>query len=256
MCRRADAVICSTEEQKHRILPLCPNVRIILDFHGSVVRSCKDDYTADEVFHFVWEGLPGNLRQLLEIKEALRNLQKTRRFVIHAITDLQYGRYLNGRFVKRSTLDDARKIWPNIYLYAWNERTFAAIARTCDLALIPIPLQDPFCAAKPENRLLLFWRLAMPVLASSTAAHVRAMRESGIAMSCASQQEWRAALEYYTSNEQARKRAGQRGKAFVGEKHSEEKTLALWDEVFSSVLAEPVTSFASIDRTATKVAIQ
>jgi hypothetical protein len=239
MCRRADAVICSTEDQKQRILPFCPNVHAILDFHGSVVRACKSSYTADEVFHFVWEGLPGNLRQLLEIKEALQKLRRTRPCVIHAITDLQYGRYLNGRFIKRSTLDEARKIWPDIYLYAWNERTFAAIASKCDLALIPIPLHDPLCAGKPENRLLLFWRMAMPVLVSSTAAHIRAMRESGLAMSCATQQEWRSALEYYVSNEQARKHAGQRGKAFVEERHSEEKALALWDEALNSVLAEP-----------------
>ena len=239
MCRRADAVICSTEEQKRRILAFCSNVHIILDFHGNVAHAIKDDYTANEIFHFVWEGRPENLRQLLEIKEDLRSLQKTRLFVIHAITDLQYGRYLGGRFVKRTTIDDARKIWPNIYLYAWNELTFAAIARKCDLALIPIPLNEPLSAAKPENRLLLFWRMAMPVLASSTAAHLRAMSESGLEMSCASHQEWRSALEYYTGSEQARKQAGQRGKTFVEEKHSEEKTLALWDQAFNSVLAIP-----------------
>jgi len=236
MCRRADAVICSTESQRERILPLCSNVHAILDFHGSVVRAQKRDYAADEVFHFVWEGLPGNLRHLLEIKEALRALQSTRRFMIHAITDLEYGRFLNGRFVKRSTLDDARKFGPPICLYAWNERTFSAIACHCDLALIPIPLWDPLCAGKPENRLLLFWRMGIPVLASATAAHARAMKESGVGMSCTSQQEWMAALQYYMSAEPARKHAGQRGQAFVGERHSEEKLLALWDGLLHSVL--------------------
>ena len=158
--------------------------------------------------------------------------------MIHAITDLQYGRYLNGRFIRRSTQDEARKICPNIFLYAWNERTFAAIASNCDLALIPIPLHDPLCAGKPENRLLLFWRMAMPVLVSATAAHTRAMKGSGLAMSCTTQEEWESSLEYYISNEQARKFAGQRGKAFVEERHSEERNLALWDDALDSVLTD------------------
>lgn len=244
MCRRADAVICSTESQRQRILPLCPNVHNILDFHGSVVRSRKTDYAAGEVFHFVWEGLPGNLRHLLEIKNALLQLKETRHFKIHAITDLEYGRFLSGRFLRRRTLDEARKIWPDIYLYAWNEQTFAAIACKCDLALIPVPLRDPLCAGKPENRLLLFWRMGIPALASSTAAHVGAMKECGVDMSCATQREWTAALQHYTSAEAARRHAGQQGKAFVEERHSEEKKLALWDGVLHSVLEKPDSGHA------------
>ena len=246
MCRRADAVICTTESQKEQILPLCPNVSIILDFHGSVVRAPKEDYAADDVFHFVWEGLPCSLRHLLEIKSALQELKKTRPFVLHAITDLEYGRFLGGRLIKRSTLDDARKIWPQMCLYAWNERTFAGIARNCDLALLPIPLEDPLSAGKPENRLLLFWRMGIPVLASSTVAYLGAMHDSGLSMCCTTQDQWLEALQYYTSTEHARKQAGERGKAFVDQCHSEENTLALWDRLLQSVLSNSKANTLSI----------
>src|SRR5262249_10506730 len=131
---------------------------------------------------------------------------------------------------------DARKIGPNVFLYAWNEHTFSPIVRTCDLALIPIPLHNPLLAGKPENRLLLFWRMGLPVLASATPAHTRAMKQCGLDMTCTTQQDWLSALEYYASNEPARKHAGQAGKAFVEANHSEEKTLELWDKVFCSVL--------------------
>jgi hypothetical protein len=236
MCRRADAVICSTPDQRQNILPFCPNVYPILDFHGSVTGAPKLDYATGGVFHFVWEGLPRSLSHLLEIKGALQELQKTRHFAIHAITDLEYGRYLNGRVGKRVTLNDAHKIWPGMYLYAWDERTFSAIARNCDLALIPIPLQDPLSAGKPENRLLLFWRMGIPALVSSTTAHRNAMADSGINMACANQQHWVAAMQYYMSDQCAREDAGRRGLAFVEEKHSEEQGLARWDEVLHSVL--------------------
>lgn len=251
MCERADAVICSTQDQRQNILPLCQKVYPILDFHGVVAAVRKQDYSTDGVFHFVWEGLPWNLCHLLEIKGALQELQKKRRFAIHAITDMEYGRYLNGRLLKRATLEDARKIWPDVHLYAWNERTFSAIARNCDMALIPIPLHDPLCAGKPENRLLLFWRMGIPALVSSTTAHRDAMKDSGINMACASPQDWVAAMQYYMSDERAREDAGRRGRAFVEEKHSEEHELARWDEVLHSVLdcdAEHASEACTEDR--------
>ena len=239
MCRRADATICCTEEQKEKILPFCPNVHMVLDFHGSVVRARKENYSTEEIFHFVWEGLPVNILQLLEIKDVLQDFGRKRPFLIHAITDLEYGRFLGGKFGSRRTIDDVRKILPNILLYAWNERTFSGIAHNCDLALIPIPLDNPLIAGKPENRLLLFWRMGIPALVSATPAHVRAMQDSGVNMACRTQQEWREALDYYTCDDQARRHAGQSGKAFAESHHSEEKTLALWDQVFNSVLNQP-----------------
>jgi Glycosyl transferases group 1 len=249
MCGRADAVICSTQDQRRRILPFCRKVYPILDFHGTVAVACKQNYSTDGVFHFVWEGLPWNLCHLLEIKGALEQLQKTRRFAIHAITDLEYGRYLNGRLLRRCTLEDVRKIWPGMYLYAWNERTFSAIARTGDMALIPIPLHDPLSAGKPENRLLLFWRMGIPALVSSTTAHRDAMTDSGINMACSDQQDWVAAMHSYISDERAREDAGRRGRAFVEEKHNEEQGLARWDEVLRSVLDGGATEHVSEART-------
>ncbi|MFZ1005892.1 MAG: glycosyltransferase [Candidatus Sulfotelmatobacter sp.] len=258
MCRRADAVVCSTESQRGQILSQCPNVHRILDFHSSVVRSIKSDYAAEEVFHFVWEGQPGNLRHLLEIKNALQDFERTRPFRIHAITDLEYGRFLGGRWIRRNTVEEARRISPQIYLYAWNERTFSAIACSCDLALIPIPLDDPLAAGKPENRLLLFWRMGVPVLASATAAHVSVMDESGMNMACTTRRQWLEALQYYTSNQAARKHAAQRGMAFVAERHSEKHTLELWDHVLGSVLSgeaanprEPIDSFSQVSTSPT-----
>jgi hypothetical protein len=236
MCRRADATICSTEEQKQHILPFCQNAHTILDLQGDIVRGYKDDYSTENVFHFVWAGLGVNLRHLLEIRDVMKRFRTKRPYKIHAITELQYKRFLNGRLGKRNTSDEAREILPEICLYSWSDRTVAAIVRSCDLALIPIPLDDPLLAGKPENRLLLFWRMGMPVLASATPAHTRVMNQCGVNMACSTQQEWHDALEYYTSDETARKRAGQCGRTFAESVHSEEKVLALWDKALHSVV--------------------
>lgn len=235
MCRRADAAICTTEEQRQRILPFCPKVHIILDAHGEVDGRAKQEYSSPAAFNLVWEGLGVNVGHLREIQPALQSFSKKRPVHLHVITELEYGQFLGGRFGQRSALDELRGLSPNIYFYAWNVRTFPAIVTSCDLALIPIPLHDPLCAGKPENRLLLFWRMGLPVLVSSTPAHVRVMKECDLSMALTSQTEWQEALEYYASSEGARRQAAQAGKAFVETHYSQEKMLERWDEVFRSI---------------------
>jgi hypothetical protein len=255
MCKRADAVICTTAEQRVDILPHCDNVHIILDFQGSVVRATKTNYAAGDTFNLVWEGLAGNLTTLHEVMGVLCEMQKKRPVAIHAITNLSYGKYLNGRLAQRNAVDLARKIPVPHYLYAWNEYTCSTIVCACDLAIIPIPLKDPLYAGKPENKLHLFWRMGMPTIVSATPAYSRAMKESGLSMACKTSHEWRVALDKYFSSEEARRSAGQQGKEFVNRHHSEQAMLARWDDVFSSILSSteipdssPVAAFEGASR--------
>jgi hypothetical protein len=245
MCNRADAVVCTTIEQRQDILPHCDNVRIILDFHGSVVRATKTNYSSGDVFNVVWEGLPGNLSTLQDIWGVLRELHKQRPIAIHAITTLSYGQYLNGRFVQRRTEDLVRKMGVPHYLYAWNEYTCSTIACACDLAIIPIPLQDPLYAGKPENKLHLFWRMGMPTVVSATAAYTRAMKEVALPMACNTPDDWLSTLNIYCASEAARRDAGQRGREFVEKNHSEQRMLSRWDDVFDSILSPPAMARAS-----------
>ena len=43
-----------------------------------------------------------------------------------------------------------------------------ALVTEADIAVIPIDLSDPVAQAKPENKLMILWRLGMPVIASAT----------------------------------------------------------------------------------------
>jgi len=238
MCSRADAVICTTEDEKQRILSLCTDVHRILDFQGAAIRSHKEKYAAGEVFNLVWEGLPGNMEFLYEIRDVLTALQTKRRIALHIITALRYGEYLHGLLGKRRAEDEAVKILDSVYVYAWNEQTISAISCACDLAVIPIPLQNALCAGKPENKLLFFWRLGIPAVVSATPAHLRSMEECGLSMACKSAEEWKTTLESYISDERARREAGQKGRAFAEKYYGEERILAQWDEVFRSMLAK------------------
>lgn len=235
MCGRSAAVICTTEEQKKAISGFCANTHMILDFHTDTVRNTKERYAAGSVFNFVWEGLPHNIGSLYEIKDVLAELGAEHNIVLHIVTDLKYNQYM-GKFGRRNTVDLAGKLFDNIRIHEWDEKTCSSIVTGCDMALIPIPLNDPLAYGKPENKLLLFWRMGMPVIVSATPAYSRAMKKCGLAMACRTKAEWRQALVKYINDENARREAGRRGRAFAEENYGEAKMLAKWDELFKSIL--------------------
>ncbi len=234
MCRRADAVVCTTDEQKADIAPHCANVHIVLDIHSMVTRTSKQDYAAHRPLRLVWEGLPQTLPSLAVIAPVLEKLQQRFPLELHLVTDLEYRRYL-GRYGKADTLRTAQGIFPNVQLHAWNETTCAEIISSCDIAVIPLDRNDPFVTGKPENKLLLLWRLGMPTVVSATPAYRRAMSAAGIDLACADTEKWQQALEQLAQDEAARRHAGEAGRRFAEMQHGEMQTLARWDAVLHSL---------------------
>jgi glycosyltransferase involved in cell wall biosynthesis len=236
MCQLADAVVCTTPQQQQDVSELCANNHVILDSYEPLVRSTKTDYSGGEIANLVWQGFPENMRFFGEIREVLKRVQRSRKLAFHLITHLEYGQYLGRRVRKRRALDVAREFLDNVYLYEWNEDTCSSIITACDLALIPIPLGEAMEAGKPENKLLLFWRLGMPTIVSSTPAYARAMRQCGLAMDCQNEQEWEEILLRFMGNEEVRRHAGQKGKSFAEKYFGAERILEQWDAVFLSLL--------------------
>lgn len=234
MCARADAVVCSTKEQRQDILKFCPNVHIILDAHMGVTRAVKTDYRAGLPFRLVWEGLPQTLGSLELIRPVLDKLRNRYPIEMHIVTDRDYFRYM-GQYGKTSTLEMAQRILPDVHFHEWKEADCADIICSCDLAVIPLSLADPFAAGKPENKLLLFWRMAMPVVTSASPAYARAMHAAGMNLAANTEADWLVALERLLGDETARREAGNLGKAYAEREFSEESLLARWDSVFASL---------------------
>ncbi len=234
MCRRADAVVCTTDEQRADIAPHCANVHIVLDIHSMVTRTRKQDYAAHRPLRLVWEGLPQTLPSLAVIAPVLETLRQRFPLELHLVTDLEYRRYL-GRYGKADTLQTAQGIFPEVRLHAWNETTCAEIISSCDVAVIPLDSSDPFVTGKPENKLLLLWRLGMPTVVSATPAYRRAMSVAGIDLACANADEWERVLAQLAQDETVRRQAGETGCRFAETRHSEAQTLARWDAVFHSL---------------------
>lgn len=234
----ADAVICSTELQKKMILPFCPNVHVILDFQDNDINMVKTDYSNNFGFNFVWEGLASSGIPLKILRDILEPFYNRQRIALHLITDIIYYRYHN-LYRKCHTFEEIKRIFKTdsqeVYLYQWNNRMFSKISCACDLALIPIPLNDPFQAGKPENKLILFWRMGIPTLASATPAYERVMQKSSLPMSCKTISEWHIAIDKYMRDENARKHAGETAKRFAENNYGEDVTLKRWDDLLYSL---------------------
>lgn len=236
-CRRADAVICTTEEQRQSILAFCPEVHVILDFQSEAAREVKTDYARGDVFQLVWEGLGQNVATFREIAGPFRALTARHRIALHLITDLRYPR-ASTHFWMRPTRDLVCEILgiEHVTLHAWDVERMSALCTACDLAVIPIPLGVPFLRGKPENKLVLFWRMGLPVVTSATPAYERAMQRAGLAMTCRTPAEWVSTLERLMEDEPARRAAGQTGLAQARETYSEASLVSKWDTVVGPIL--------------------
>ncbi|MGH2498862.1 MAG: hypothetical protein ACRDF0_02025 [Candidatus Limnocylindria bacterium] len=235
MCRRADAVVCSTPEQRTQISEHCANVHVVLDAHGADVRMRKTDYGLRTGFDVVWEGLPYTLDQLAIALPALRELASSVPVTLHVVTDPATYR-LAGRWLPRSTESLVRRLFAPAIFHRWDRSTLSAVVTACDVAIIPLRMADPFAAGKPENKLLLLWGMGMPVVASATPAYRRAMDEAGVATYCRDDAEWAHWLSVMWRDRAMREETGRRGQVYVEREHTDEHLLARWDRVFASVL--------------------
>ena len=235
MCRRADAVVCTTNEQKEMIHPFCNNVHVILDIHSTVATEIKTNYAAGQPFRLVWEGLPTNIPQLTTLAPVLRRLSKHRDFELHVVSDPGRSRNQNGI----GPIDSQRLLarhFDRVCFHRWEEETCSQILSSCDLAIIPIDLGDRFVAGKPENKLLLLWRMGLPVITAATPAYRRAMQQVRTPeLACENDAQWINALEEMISSEPARKEAAIRGRAFAESEHGAVAVIARWDAMFESL---------------------
>lgn len=235
MCQRSDAIVCTTKEQESIIEELCSNVHIILDVHSMVVKKIKDNYSASTPFRLVWEGLPSNLAQLAEIGPVLRSLSKDRTFELHVVTDARRAR-LKGMFGNIDSRKFLAGHFSNVVFHEWHEQTCADIITSCDLALIPIDLEDPFVRGKPENKLLLLWRMGMPVVVAATPAYLRAMADVGTPqLACATESQWLSTFGEMLSDESVRRNAALRGREHAENAHGPGAVLSRWDALFASL---------------------
>jgi hypothetical protein len=191
-CEVADAVICSTEEQRETIRRFNPNTFLSFDHFGNELGTPKDDYGRSGKLKLVWEGQSTTLPNLQVIRDPLNDLKD--KLELHIVTDPRIHRYF-GRFGAYPAMDALKGIECDRHFHRWDQSTFSRHVTACDLAVIPIDRSNPLWWAKPENKLVLLWQLGMPVLTTATPVYRRAMEAAEVEMCCASPAEWGERLE-------------------------------------------------------------
>jgi len=234
--QRADTVVCSTPEQQALLSEYCDRVHPILDVHAEFGSHEPIRARASDSLDVVWEGMVATLPALAQVVSALRSLVSDRPVRLHVVTDRRYPRYM-----ERFGAGDSTRLLADwevpVALYQWDPVTLAAIARTCDLAVVPVELDDPQARGKPENRMRIFWRLGLPVLASDSPANRRAVRAAGLPAEvlCGDEDDWHRALRWIVGDADVRDDVARRGNTASNTIYGDEAIVAGWDAAMADV---------------------
>ena len=235
LLERADAVVCSTDEQVLNISKHSANVHPILDLHSEI--KVRRPMTSGGVgLDIIWEGLAVTLPAIQQILPALKSLSSRYELRLHLVTDLRYKRYMN-RFHTCLTEDFVANWGIDVRLHQWSLDTLSEVADRCDIAVVPVDLSDPMAAGKPENRMRIFWRLGLPVVASASSAHTRAASLAGIdgQVLCTTSDDWKRALERLHERPDERLAIAEAGQATALSAYSDESLACRWDLLLESL---------------------
>jgi hypothetical protein len=231
-CEAADAVICSTEEQRETIRRYNPKVFISFDYFADELGPPKAEYRREGKLKVVWEGQSTTLPNLQAIRGPLNDLRD--QIELHVVTDPVIHRFF-GRFSSYPSMDVLAGIECEKHFHRWDRATFSSRITACDLAVIPIDSSNEMARGKPENKLVLLWQLGMPVLPTATPAYSRAMSAAGVEMTCSTSADWGAQLERLLDPERADlERVGQHCRAFAERAYSKQIFLNRFDQAFEA----------------------
>ena len=236
---RADMVVCSTPEQKAEYDLLNPNVHAILDMHDEIgPPNHEAGPDSDDGLHLLWEGLGLTVNQFHVVAPVLQELSRSLPITLHLVTDLTY-KAINAPIPPFSTKRlTERTLGPAVkfYMTEWNPFALRVLAGKCHLGLIPLDHERPLYRAKPENKLLIMWRLGLPVVTSATAAYTRVMAEyGGPDWSCRNLDDWQRNLYEALTDAAKREKAREAGLRYVTETMSIEVLMAKWRDALATL---------------------
>jgi len=236
--REANATICASVEQNYPISRITNNSHVILDFHEEFpfLPFSENSSLSQKL---LWEGQAFTADGLKSLENVFARIIQKIPITLDLVTDLETPRVL-GRFGKKSTISRLGKL-PKIVgggftLTSWSIPNVISSATNSLVSIIPLDPGNVLNPLKPENRLLIMWRLGLPCLTSSTLAYERVMRDAGLNSICRSDDEWQSKLEEFIYSPSVRRENVQKGQAYIHEKHNETETLKRWDRAVESVL--------------------
>jgi hypothetical protein len=123
-----------------------------------------------------------------------------------------------------------------VRIIPWTSENLVACAEASTFAMIPIDLSVPMQRLKPENRLLIMWRLGLPCLTSPSPAYVRVSQKAGVNAVSNTLKEWTDNFNRLLNDPVSAHNEVLAGQNYLRENHNKTILLAKWDAAIESVL--------------------
>jgi hypothetical protein len=240
-CKVSSAVICSSPEQELLIAQHNQNTHVILDSHDEIAfidpsQLKKRDKVNQKV---LWEGQPATISGVKEIYPVLQALSISNNLEFEFVTDEVFFRFLN-KYRQRSTFEilkrDLHAIADRVNIIPWSTSSLVESAQKSAAAMIPLDLTIPMQRLKPENRLLIMWRLGLPCLTSPSPAYVRVAHQAGVNATCSNLIEWAEKFNRILEDPDFAYSQTLAGQDYLRENHNRTLLLNKWDLAFESVM--------------------
>lgn len=239
ICSSASAVICSSEEQRVMIEKYSRNVHEILDSHDEISFLPFSSHSNAYPKSILWEGLPVTLGGVLSISKVLIQKNQLDGLEINFVTNEKYFKFL-GKYLSQSSFKLLTKQLGEMVteknVVPWNVKNLTSYAKISSGAILPVLLANPIQKLKPENRLLIMWRLGLPTLTSNTPAYSRLAEKTGLDLICDSEEDWQNKLNLVLSDRKYAAEMVLTGQDYLYKNHSATHLLRKWDAAIESVL--------------------
>lgn len=232
---QVDYIVFSSPEQRHLAKAHLSKSTDILDFHDEFPELLYSPPKKDRLKLF-WEGQTTSLRALRDSLDVNSGDLQSCVESINVLTDPRTG-MLFGKFIKTQTESVFPKLFfsttVNVQRQDWNLKNINDVAKECNLSLVPV-LFDSLNSHKPENRILISWRMGLPVLASKTPSHQR-LSDATQANFCVGN-DWAEKISNLNKNRDLLEEQILKGKNYLLRHHNTEVILAKWDALFARVI--------------------
>lgn len=239
ICTLVDMVVVASDEQAELVRPFNKNIRIIRDSHDELGQPLPiKELSKNSNLDIFWEGLGFTLIHFDDVATDLGKFLLSTNSTLHLVTNETFPRFA-GKFGR---IDARRKIKDmfgpaasRIVVHPWSERTVSEIAAKCDFGIIPINHLNRFAQLKPENKLLIYWRLGLQTLFSDTPSYVRLAEEVGVPEYSVKSGEWATKLEEILEARGYLSRNMPKAQEYLLRFHSENVILGQWKEALNSL---------------------
>lgn len=245
LCKEVDGVICSSNEQQKEILKFNKNCHIFFEGNFHISNSNLIKTFDKKKIKLVWEGRSENLINLKIIKPVIDKLILNYNIELHILSDLSYP-FMS--VVNLSSIRLLKKIFGNlfqenttqkeskIFFHQWNKDLVSTILKSCDIAVVPLDINNKFLFGKSMNKVILMWKNNLPVVASKINSYDDLSKKIKHSFCCSNENEWLEKIVELIDDNKTRENYTTKFNKYIAINYSENKFVKQWDDAITSVI--------------------